>query len=130
MPVTCRPLFELAGRVAVTVIGVGVEWTQVVVPKVESGALLIVTFVESETDHVTFKRFDAVAPQPGLRLLPHARKLCEFPGTGAVWSALAAGGVTFRDPNKQSRVLVPHPTNKSTKERARITRQYFTITIL
>lgn len=75
---------------------------QVAVPKVESCVLLMVTLTGSDTDQVTSVRFDCKALHPAVRLPPHARKRCEFPGGGAAWSAAAVGGETLRDPKKQS----------------------------
>jgi hypothetical protein len=58
--------------------GEAVEFTHVAVPKVESCALLIVALAGSDTDQVTFIRFDAVVEHPD-ETPPQARKLWLFP---------------------------------------------------
>ena len=72
------------------------------VPKVESGALLMVTFTAPDTDQVTFERFDVTAAHPEGRSPPNATKRCEFPGGGAAWSTVAVGGETLTDPKEHS----------------------------
>ena len=97
---------------------------QVPVPKVESCALLMVTFTGSDTDQVTFIRFDVTAAHPAGRSPPNATKRCESPGGGAVWSAVAVGGETLRDP-KEHLLEVPQPAIESDRERAKVTCQDF-----
>lgn len=75
------PSFSLAGRVAVTVAR-EVGPRQVAVPKVVSFALLIFTFVGSETDQVTFTRVDIGAAHPG-EASANAENFREFPGGAA-----------------------------------------------
>ena len=123
-PVTWLPLFLPAGRVAVTVTEVGVEAMQVAVPKVESGALLMVTFTASDTDQVTFERFDVTAAHPEGRSPPNATKRCESPGGGAAWSTVAVGGETLTDPKEHS-LEVPQPAIESDRERAKVSCQHF-----
>lgn len=50
------------------------------------------TLTVSDTDHVTFVKFDCIAAQPEGRFVPKARNCCELAGAIALWSAVAVAG--------------------------------------
>jgi hypothetical protein len=72
--------------VAVTVIGVFEECRQVAKPKLSVCGFPVIVLpmlalVVSESDHITFVRFDCVYEQlPAEACPPNARNCCELPG--------------------------------------------------
>jgi hypothetical protein len=93
--------------VAVTVTAPAVAALHVAVPRVESGALLILTFAGSETDHTASNKLPVMNAQPGGTLLINASKCCVFPGEAAVWSAVAVPGDTLMARIRQEEEVWP-----------------------
>jgi hypothetical protein len=77
------------------------------------------TLTVSDTDHVTFVKFDCIAAQPEGRFVPKAKNCCELAGAIALWSAVAVAGETFNPPKKHF-VLSPQPVKKQRSNEAKL----------